>query len=385
MMTRQSIATMRPVYVIGIGLHPYQFPGSTPFVALGLTAVRQALADGRLQWRDVESAYLGNVSLGMAGARVMTRHLGSTGLSIQSVENASASGSTAFRLACIDVAAGLSDVSLAFGVDKTGPHVQRALTRDGVPRFSEIAELMVVKFALLAQSYMRRTGATPADLAAVAVKNHGNAALNINAQFRKARSLEQVMAATKVVGELTVPQCCPRGDGAAAALVVSDEAIKRYDLDRSRAIAVRASSSVSDLPFDDEMDSAVDITRRAAQEAFDQAGLGPRDVDVVELHEAFTVEELIYLEAMGFCKDGEAASFVSSGQAAIGGNLAVNASGGLLGMGHPIGPTGIGQIAEIVRQLRGEAGNRQHVGARTGLAHMIGLGQVGLVHILQKG
>lgn len=382
-MAVKTLSSGRPVYVVGIGLHPYQFPTDTPFIHLGLTAMRQALRDAGLRWADVDAAYVGSANIGMASGRVMARHLGATGIPFQTCENASASGSTAFRNACLEVAAGYCDVAMVVGVDKTGPHVRRAALFDGTPKFAEVAHVMAVQFALMAAEYMRRTGASREQLAAVAVKNHGNAAHNPNAQCRKARSLEQVLASPKVAGPFTVQQCCPRGEGGAAVLVVSEDGLKRHGIDRARAVRVLASASVSDLSNEDEAKSAEEISRRAAYQAYEQAGVGPEDIDLVELHEAFTVEELVYLEAMGICPEGQGGHFIASGGANIGGKVAVNASGGLLGMGHPIGPTGVGQIAELVCQLRGEAGERQHSAGRTALAHMIGLGQVGLVHILQ--
>jgi acetyl-CoA acetyltransferase len=381
------LRAQRPVYVVGIGLHPYQFANDDPYVALGLTAVRQALADsaGAMSWPEVETAYVGSGTIGLAAGRFMLRYLGSTGLAVQQVENASATGSSAFRLACLDVASGASDVALALGVDKYGPHVRRAVEHDGIERFTKASYLPVVRYALLAEQYMRETGATLAQLAQVAVKNHGNAFLNPFAQFRKRRTLEQVLASPRVAGVLTKMQCCPRGDGAAAVVVASEAAIVRLGLDRRRAIRVVASVAVSEMPASGDGIAASQLTRRMGKAALEESGIDPRDLDIVELHDAFSIEELVYIEALGLCGDGEGAAYIDSGRGSIGGpGCAVNPSGGLIGMGHPLGPTGVGQIAEIVRQLRGEAGKRQHVSARTGLAHMIGLGQVGLVHVLQR-
>jgi len=369
-----------PLYVVGIGLHPYLFPGTTPFVHLGLTAVREALHDASMAWPSIETAYVGTSSIGMATGRVMFQHLGSTGLSVTQVEDASASGCAAFRSACLALMAGDCDVALAMGVDKFGDG-RRAANKDGLERLSPTRTIPAVKFALLAQQYMATHGIPPSAMAAVAVKNHGNAARNRYAQFQKVRTLEQVLAAPKVVGEFTVPQCCPRGDGAAAVIVVSEAGMERLKLDRKRAIRVRASVANSEGLGTESEASVVEMVRNSTLRAYEQAGVGPSDLDLVELHEAFSIEELIYTEAMGLCEPGEGAAYLARGDSQIGGQCAVNASGGLLGMGHPTGPTGIGQISEIVRQLRGEAGNRQHVGAKLGLAHMIGLGSVSFAHI----
>ena len=380
------LLTERPVYVVGIGMHRYQFPSDTPYVSLGLTAVREALADAALTWPQVGSAVVGTAALGMAAGRVMLRHLGSTGLEVAQVENASASGSTAFRQACLQVAAGEHDVAIAVGVDKFGDG-RRAALKDGLTALSPTAHIPLLKFALLARRMMRERGWRVADIAGVAVKNHGNASLNPYAQFRKPRSLEQVLNAPPVAGDLTALQCTPRGEGAAAVVVASGSALRRLGLDPSRAVRVLSSVGVSERLAEDATDGMpplVDLVRVSTRRALEAASIGPQDVDLVELHDAFSIEELLYIEAMGLCPVGEGAAFVGRGDAAIGARCAVNASGGLLGMGHPLGPTGIGQIAEITRQLRGEATGRQHRASRLGLAHMIGLGSVAVAHVLAR-
>jgi acetyl-CoA acetyltransferase len=369
------------VFIAGIGLHPYQFPTETPYTELGLTAVRAALADSGLAWDRVQSAYVGTTSIGMATGRVMLRHLGSTGLAVTQVENASASGSFAFRQACMEVATGMSDVVLAVGVDKHGDG-RRAANKDGLERLSETATIPAAKFAMMARTYLRERGASVEEMANVAVKNHGNAARNPFAQFRKPRTLEQVLASPRVVGDLTVQQCCPRGEGAAAVMVVSGNAIRKLGLDARRCVRVKASVAGSERPEAQYGDSAVELVRTSAQAAFDQAGIAPKELDLLELHDAFSVEELLYSEAIGVCDSGEGARYLARGDSQIGGRCAINASGGLIGMGHPLGPTGIGQLAEITRQLRGEAEGRQHPNARWGMAHMIGLGSVSVAHVL---
>lgn len=369
------------VYIAGIGLHPYQFPSETPYTQLGLTAVRAALADAGLRWNQVQSAYVGTTSIGMAAGRVMLRHLGSTGLGVTQVENASASGSFAFRQACMEIAAGMSDAVLAVGVDKHGDG-RRAANKDGLDRLSDTATIPAVKFAMMARTYLRERGASVEEMAGVAVKNHGNAARNPFAQFRKPRTLEQVMASPRVAGDLTVQQCCPRGEGAAAVLLVSGQSIQRMGLDARRCVRVRASVAESEREEKQYGDAAVELVRSSARAAFEQARIAPTELDLLELHDAFSVEELLYSEAIGVCEPGEGARFLARGDSRIGGRCAINASGGLIGMGHPLGPTGIGQLAELTRQLRGEAEGRQHPQARWGMAHMIGLGSVSIAHVL---
>jgi len=372
------------VFVAGIGLHPYQFPSETPYTVLGLTAVRAALADAGLAWPQVQSAYVGTTSIGMAAGRVMLRHLGSTGLAVTQVENASASGSFAFRQACMEIALGASDVVLAMGVDKHGDG-RRAANKDGLERLSDTATIPAVKFAMMARSYLRARGSGIEAMAEVAVKNHGNASLNPYAQFRKPRTLAQVLASPKVVGDLTVQQCCPRGEGAAAVLLVSGNALRRLGLDPRRCPQVHASAANSERDEQRYGDGAVELVGSSAQAALAQAGIAATALDLLELHDAFSVEELLYSEAIGVCSPGEGAAYLARGDSRIGGRCAINASGGLIGMGHPLGPTGIGQIAEITRQLRGEAQGRQHPGARWGMAHMIGLGSVAIAHVLRAG
>jgi acetyl-CoA acetyltransferase len=371
---------LRPVHVLGIGLHQYQKPSTTPYTALGVTAVRAALADAGLEWNQVEVAYTGTATTAMGLSRLMYRHLGATGIPTAQVENASASGSTAFRQACFEVAAGLADVAIAVGVDKplhySSPHRAAGLNDLAGSRVAPTTH-----FALLANRYIYEYQATPEQFGLVAVKNSRNGSLNPNAQRQKARTLDEVMAPPQISGPLTRLQCCPIGEGAAAAIVVSDEAIRRYGLDGARAVRVLASASRSETVYRNENHDAA-LTRETTAEAVAEAGVTAAELDVVELHDAFTVEELFYVEAMGICPEGQAADALEAGEFDITGRVAVSPSGGLLSMGHPIGPTGVGQICEITAQLRGEAGSRQHADARTGLAHMVGVGAVCLVHIL---
>lgn len=376
-----ALNEMRPVFVIGVGLHRYQKPSLTPYPELGLTAIRAALKDADIRWPSVESAFVGTTMLGMAPGRAMLRYLGATGLAIAQVENASASGSTAFRQACIDVASGISDVSLAVGVDKPGM-VNMGPKLTGVKGLTDDLMVPASSFALMANEYMHRHGVTAEQIATVAVKNHTNAASNPFAQFQKKRSLQEVMNEPSIAGILTRMQCCPFGEGAAAVIVASEKAVRDLKIDAARNVRILASASRSEeIPEKDEP-VIVDVTRKTSAVAFEQVGISPDQLDVMELHDAFSIEELVYTEAMGLCAEGEGARHLASGATQIGGTCAVSPSGGLLAMGHPFGPTGVGQIVEITRQLRGEAGRRQQPDAKLGLAHMVGIGQVCLIHIL---
>lgn len=378
-----QLKDLRPVYVVGIGMHRYQPMSDTPYVTLGLTAVREALADAGLEWPSVDSAYVAKALLPMAPGRPMLRHLGSHGLPITHVENASASGSTAFRLACMEVASGLTDVSLAVGVDKPAK-VGRAEALAGIPSLAADAFVPFTHFALLADEYAHRSGADPADFARVALKNHNNAAKNPYAQRQQTRTLEEIVGSRRISGCLTALQCTPIGEGAAAVVVASEDGIKSLGLNAARAIRVTASAGRSQSIYPNAASFDANLTRETTTLALEQAGLAPGALDLVELHDAFTVEELEYVEAMGLCEESRAVHELKAGAFDIGGRCAVNASGGLIGMGHPIGPTGIGQIAELTRQLRHEAGERQHPDAAKGLAHMVGVGAVCFVHVLER-
>lgn len=383
-MAAKNILNDRPVYVVGIGLHRYQHATETTYVTLGLTAVRAALADAAVAWPSVETAYVGNARIGMAAGSTMLRYLGPSDVAVAQVENASASGSTAFRQSVHDVASGVADVSIAVGVDKPVAGAGR-----GGPINANVQTLdhgLIVPFshfAMLAERYMADTGATVEQIAKVAVKNHGNGARNPFAQRQKVRTLEDVLAPPQISGALTRLQCTPVGEGAAAVIVASEDALKKLGIDRDRAICVAASASrLQEFTPDENADAA--LTRKTTFEALEAASMSPQDLDIIELHDAFSIEELLYAEAMGLCGTGEAAARLERGEYDIGGKHAISPSGGLLAMGHPIGPTGVGQVCEIVRQLRNEAGDRQHPQAKVGLAHMVGVGAVCVVHVLKR-
>ena len=377
-----TLKDLRAVYVAGIGFHRYQFASETPYVDLGLTAVRAALADAGLSWPAVESAYFAKALLPMAPGRAMLRHLGATGLPIVHVENASASGSAAFRHACIEVAAGITDISLVVGVDKPMP-VGRAEALARIGSLADDAIAPFTHFALLAEAYAHRTGAAFEDIALVAVKNHANGAKNPFAQHQKERSLDEILNGKKIAGSFTSLQCTPVGEGAAAVIVASEEGLRRQGIGLDRAVRVASSAGRSQRVYDDATRYDAMLTQETTAIALAEARVSPRELDVVELHDAFTVEEVEYVEAMGICPDGQAVPRLKDGEFDIGGRCAVSPSGGLIAMGHPIGPTGVGQIAEVTRQLRGEAGERQQSQARIGLAHMVGVGAVCYVHVLR--
>jgi acetyl-CoA acetyltransferase len=360
-----------------------QHPGRS-IPDLGVEAVLAALADAGLDWPDMQAAWCGAVGLGMTvGTRVLGE-LGLTGAPITTVDNASASGSTAFREACLSVACGLYDAALAVGVGKaTGGGGPSAL-----PGRREILQMQAMGFlppagvfALRTRRRMHDYGATIVPYAQVSVKNHRHGALNPFAQFQKEVTLEEVLQSRLVCDPLTVLHCCPIGDGAAAAVISSLPRARR--LGAKPLVRVGASAFRSEV-FSSDGHPGPSITELTARQAYEEAGAGPEDIDLVQVHDAFTVEEIDYYESLGFCPRGEGERLVAEGATAIGGRIPFSTDGGLLARGHPIGPTGLAQVWETVLQLRGRAGLRQVEGATTGLCQMIGAGGVCVVHILRR-
>jgi len=379
---------MRPVYVVGIGLHRYQRLSDTSYVALGLTAIRAALEDSGIPWTSVEASYISTARLGMASGRAMLCHLGATGAPLVHLENASASGSAAVRQACIEIAGGFSDIVLAVGVDKPvsdskSEETAIGYTKAGIETLAEDAVLPFTRYAILANEYINKYGIGTEDMARVALKNHHNGALNPFAHRQAERTMSEVLSGKSVAGSFTTLQCCPVGEGAAAVILASEEGMRRLGLDLQRAVLVASSAATSEIVSPQGPGGDVSLTELTTRMALRDAGVSADALDVIEVHDAFSIEELQYVEAMGLCGPGEAARELKAGAFDIGGRCAVSPSGGLIAMGHPLGPTGIGQIAELTRQLRGEAGLRQQPGAKLGLAHMVGLGAVCYAHVLQ--
>ena len=379
----KRLSDFRPVFVVGVGLHRYQKYSPTPYVALGVTAIREALLDAGVAWPEVESAFVATALLGMAPGRPMLRHLGATGLAITHVENASASGSTAFRLAAMEIASGQSDLNIAVGVDKPAM-IELGSRQAGLDFLERERVAAFTHFALLAQKYAHEHGATPEDFARVAVKNLANGERNPYAQRREPKSLQEVLGAPPLAGFLTPLQSCPIGEGAAATILASEDGIRKLGIDSRRAVRVLSSTLRSERVYEDNSGFDAALTEETVRQTLAEAGVSPSALDIVELHDAFTVEELLYVERMGLCDPGDAPRRLKAGHFDIGGEVAVSPSGGLIAMGHPLGPTGLGQIAEITRQLRGEAESRQHPNAKTGLAHMVGVGAVCAAHILRR-
>jgi len=375
---------MREVVILGAGLHRYGVFPDKSFVALGVTAIQGGLLDAGCRWEDVDAVYCGTVRLGMSAGHAICQHMGTTGLAITNVENASASGSSAFREAYLAVAAGAHDVVLALGVDKLVEQPGRFLQETPEGQERPARKLPVYAFADMARHYMATYGVTREHLAQVSVKSHYNASLNPYAHFQKAVTLDAVQRARLVAEPFTVLHCCPWDEGAAAVLVCARDVAARFTSQPCPTIVTSVLQSTYSADVDALLFPAR-LTAATARVAYERAGYGPEDMQLIELHDAFTIEELVYYEALGLAPEGEGVKLLVDGSTALSGRLPVNSSGGLISMGHPLGPTGLGQIAEILWQMRRSAGRRQipHV-VNVALAHMVGAGGVCLIHIMRQ-
>jgi len=358
--------------------------------SLGVEAIEMALEDAGIAWRDVQTMYCGVLFLGITPGTRISEELGLTGMPVVNIDNASASGSSAFREAYLAVESERVDVALALGVGKASGMAGSGGGRPpGAPEAPDAAFIRmqglfapVSLFAMRTRRRMHEFGSKIEQFALVAVKNRKNASLNPYAQLRKELTLEDVMNARMVSDPLTVPHCCPIGDGASAAIVVSERKARQLGL--SPMVTVEASVFRTSTLAAGSTAQDADTTDHTCREAYEQAGLGPGDISLVQVHDAFTVEEIEYCESMGFCEVGEAERMVEAGELSIGGRIPFSTDGGLLSRGHPTGPTGLAQIWETAEQLRGRSGPRQVEGARVGLVHMVGVGGVCVIHILKR-
>ncbi|MGE3149860.1 MAG: thiolase family protein [Pseudorhodoplanes sp.] len=369
---------MTDVVVFGVGMVPFgKFPNKH-FVDLAWPAVTAALKDAGVKNSDIQAAYCGTVFGGMMSGQRILAKIGISGIPIANIENACSSSSTAFRQAVMSVESGENDIVLVVGAEKLSKFGGGTLPLETEDWEVSQGMVMPALYAMRAQRYMHDYGLTAEQMAKVSVKNRKNGALNPDAQMRKPVTVADVMAARPIAEPFTLLHCCPTGDGAAAIVIASEKAARRFGTD---FVKVRASELTSGRFMPGFRDMTIpEITVRSAKDAYELAGLGPEDVDVAEVHDAFAIAELIYYEAFGFCKRGEAGRLIDEGETDLNGKICVNPSGGLLAKGHPIGATGAAQIVEVVRQLRGECGDRQVPDARVGLTHATGGGITGFDH-----
>ncbi len=377
---------MTGVSVIGAAATVFGPQPDTDAHELGFRAALAAIEAAGVPPERIGIAFAGHAYQGPCYGQKALMRMGLTGLPIVNVENACASGASAVLLTVQAIRAGACDVALAFGAEKLTAPGGGFLPIVADDLESAMGRVMPAAFAMQAKLHMARYGTTPEQLAAVAVKNRRNALANPRCHLRKAVTAEEVLAAPMIADPLTRLSCCPVSDGAAAVVLAADAVAARFT---ARPVRIAASVLVSGLRTPHGIvDDKSEMSIRAARLAYDQAGIGPGEVDVCELHDPFTIAELMHYEDLGFCAPGEGGRFIAEGRSAIGGDVAVSPSGGLLARGHPLGATGVAQIAELFWQLRGEAGGHQAPGARVGLAHTVGGGVTKLeaaacgVHIL---
>lgn len=387
---------MRDVAVLGVGMHRFgAYYGEKPNSELSLVAGMAALQDAGLAFKDVNAAYVGHIFASvMSGVRVM-KEFGLTGLPVQRIENASATGSAAFREACLAVAAGYYDVVMVLGFDKMTSMIQSS-SAGTAPENMEDAILPAAFFAMWATRRMHERGTKPEHLARIAAKNFNNGAKNPMSQRQPTETItpEKVLQSRMVAWPLTTMMSCPIGDGAACAIVGRADLARTLRPDRP-VIRVIASALQTERyerghVFQGPVVGPARMSVDTSRTVYEEAGLGPDDIDLVQVHDAFAIEELEYYELLGLCKTGEAEKCIERGDFELGGRCPVSTDGGLIARGHPGGPTGLAQLWETTLQLRGEAGarqvKRQRTGenARTGLCHMMGGGSVCVIHILQR-
>jgi len=360
-----------------------RYPDKT-VMDLGSEAVIAALKDANMTMKDIQMVGSGNLSQPVGQA--IMRSVGQTGVPVVNVSNACATGSTACREAYMSVASGAFDIAMGIGSEQMGKMGLLGGRSKKDPAYStegvQGSGTMPSVFSQWGTDHMRKYGTTFEDFARVAYKNHKNSVHNPYAQYQKEFSLEQIMNADFISWPNTLLMCCPTGDGAGAVIYTTAEKAKQFGC--KKPIKVAASILTSD-PWTETGEAILDVnevTRLAAKEAWETAGIGPKDLDVVELHDCFATAEMCHYENLGLAADGEGPRCLREGDFDIGGRVAVNASGGLISRGHPLGATGACGISEIVWQLRGESGGRQQEGAKAGIAHVIGLTSACTINVM---
>ncbi|MBU6444891.1 MAG: thiolase family protein [Alphaproteobacteria bacterium] len=393
-------------FVAGVGMTRFARMMDRGLKSIAAEAIEAALADAGVGKDDIQAAWMSNAAAGVLSGQecirgqVVLRGIGMGRLPVVNVENACASASTAFNQACAMVSAGLYDVVLACGVEKMYLEdkakvfgafmgavdvenlaaiiqaLQKSAAQSGAKEASQSAgqnrSMFMDIYAAAARNHMARYGTTAEHFAMISAKNSYHGSLNPRAQFREALSVEEVLASPMIAEPLTRPMCSPIGDGAAAAVIVSERKARELGLKNP----VRVLSSVLRSGWDHDAGEE-GLSEVCAYEAYEEAGVGPEDLSLVELHDASAPAELMAYESIGLCKKGEGGKLIADGATKLGGRIPVSTSGGLLRKGHPIGATGIAQVVEITEQLQGRSGARQVAGARLGLCHNGG-GNIGV-------
>jgi acetyl-CoA acetyltransferase len=379
---------MREVCIIGVGIHRFgRFPDKT-FIDLGAKATLEALRDAKIGWEKIQAAYCGSVYNGSGAGSNMLAEVGLSGIPIMGVEAACAAGGVALKTGYQAIARGEYDIVLAVGFEK----MPRGFIVS--PRFQEWERQMglgvnPIWMALAAQRHMAEYGTTVDQLVKVSVKSHQNGALNPNAMYQKALGYDEILHSPMVCNPLHLLMLCAPNEGAAAAILCSKDKADQYTNKPVTIVAceLRSALHVSDRNLGVHYAGSVrrpTVIERVSQAAYEAAGIGPQDLSLVELQDTDVASEIIYSEELGLCKEGEGGRLIDEGATEINGRIPINVSGGLLSKGEPVGASALGQIHEIVSQLRGEAGPRQVNKAKTGLSHVYGGGGYSCVTILKR-
>ncbi|XP_010370500.2 non-specific lipid-transfer protein isoform X1 [Rhinopithecus roxellana] len=398
-------APLRRVFVVGVGMTKFMRPGaenSRDYPDLAGEAGQKALADAQIPYSAVDQACVGYVfGDSTCGQRAIYHSLGMTGIPIINVNNNCSTGSTALFMARQLIQGGVAECVLALGFEKMSKGSLGIKFSDRTIPTDKHLDLLINKYGLSAhpvapqmfgyagKEHMEKYGTKIEHFAKIGWKNHKHSVNNPYSQFQDEYSLDEVMASKKVFDFLTILQCCPTSDGAAAAILASEAFVQKYGL-QSKAVEILAQEMMTDLPSSFEEKSIIkmvgfDMSKEAARKCYEKSGLTPNDIDVIELHDCFSTNELLTYEALGLCPEGQGATLVDRGDNTYGGKWVINPSGGLISKGHPLGATGLAQCAELCWQLRGEAGKRQVPGAKVALQHNLGLGGAVVVTLYKMG
>ena len=392
----------KKVFVIGVGMTKFEKPGAREwdYPDMGREAGTKALADANIPYSSVEQVAVGYCYGDSTAGQRAVYEIGLSGVPIYNVNNNCSTGSTALFMAKQFVEGGLAECALALGFEKMEKGSLGLKFTDRRPPMDKHFHLMkelrgVAKapgapqmFGNAGIEHMERYGTTAEQFAKIGQKNHRHSVNNPYSQFQDEYSLEQILGAPTVYGPLTKLQCCPTSDGAAAVVLASEDFVRKHGLG-ARAVEILGMAMATDFPSTFAEKSMIklvgaDLTRAAARRVYEQSGLGPENVDVIELHDCFSCNELITYEALGLCAEGKGGELIDSGAVTYGGKTVVNPSGGLISKGHPLGATGLAQCSELTWQLRGDAEKRQVKDAKVALQHNLGLGGAAVVAMYRR-
>ncbi|CAH0403675.1 unnamed protein product [Chilo suppressalis] len=393
----------KKVFVVGVGMTKFVKPGTAgDYPDYAKNAVVDALNDANVKYEDIQQAFCGYVfGDSTCGQRVLYQ-IGMTGIPIINVNNNCSTGSNALYLCKKLIEGGVMDVGLALGFEKMSPGAlgNGVFTDRANPlgkHIEKMGEITKVLPGILTPQYfgnaglehMKKYGTTEVHIAKIAAKNHRHGTKNPRAQSKRDYTIEEILNSRRIYGPLTKLECCPTSDGAGAAVLMSEAAVIKYGL-QNKAVEIIGMEMATDTPevFGENSLMKIagsDMTALAAKRIYEKTGISPKQVDVVELHDCFATNEMITYEGLQLCGEGEAGKFIDAGDNTYGGQVVVNPSGGLIAKGHPLGATGLAQCAELVWQLRGEAGERQVKDARIALQHNLGLGGAVVVTMYKKG